>query len=188
MIFFSTCLLVFQKLRAAGRPRLLIALRLLSAQHRQAITPPLPPAPPSSSLLLSVALFVLARAVLKNSKFSSSFVSPPPPKMRRLSPIRRCFLSLARSKITEKSLGVFWRHRSYSVSDSLIRRFCKMNCPHRINGPLNAAGAFRHCKKRRGCVKKNAYNTYWGWLQVLLGFFAQDRRIVWILQGTCVRK
>lgn len=44
----------FQKRGAVGRPRLLIALRLLSAQHRQAITPPPPPLRLSPSLSLSV--------------------------------------------------------------------------------------------------------------------------------------
>lgn len=34
-----------------------------------------------------------------------------------------------------------------------------MNCPHRINGPLNAAGAFYHCKQGKG-GKKTAYNKY----------------------------
>lgn len=34
-----------------------------------------------------------------------------------------------------------------------------MNCPHRINGPLNAAGAFYHCKQGKG-GEKTAYNKY----------------------------
>lgn len=35
-----------------------------------------------------------------------------------------------------------------------------MNCPHRINGPLNAAGAFYHCKQEKGGGGVAAYNTY----------------------------
>lgn len=36
-----------------------------------------------------------------------------------------------------------------------------MNCPHRINGPLNAAAAHRHCKQGKGRgKKKRAYNKY----------------------------
>lgn len=125
-----------------------------------------------------------------------------------LSPIRRCFLSLC-SKITNKSLGLFWRHCSYCVSDSLIRRLSKMNCPHRINGPLNAAGVFCHCKRggKRGQQKnknKTAYNKYSVHAAEVLGFITgvegkidgiflkcQCHKNVWVLgfevpRGACL--
>lgn len=46
-----------------------------------------------------------------------------------------------------------------------------MNCPNRINGPLNAAGAFRCCKQEKsGGLKKTAYNNYRVDIAELLGF------------------
>lgn len=49
-----------------------------------------------------------------------------------------------------------------------------MNCPHRINGPLNAAGAFLHCKQAK--VGGNAYNKYRVHFAELLGFITNVER------------
>lgn len=64
--FFSTCLW-FCGAQTAARPRLLIALRLLSAQHRQAITPPPPLLPVCRSVGTAAPYFITfgsARTVL----------------------------------------------------------------------------------------------------------------------------
>lgn len=47
--------LAVAKHRAVGRPHILIALRLLSSQHRQAISPPPPPLLSLAPLPVSVA-------------------------------------------------------------------------------------------------------------------------------------
>lgn len=50
-----------------------------------------------------------------------------------------------------------------------------MNCPHRINGPLNAAGAFRHCKqggKKKGRVG-GGYNQPSVHIAEVLGFITE---------------
>lgn len=76
-----------------------------------------------------------------------------------------------------------------------------MNCPHRINGPLNAAGAFRHCKQRGGREEggKTAYNNIGAHVADLLGFITEaggridgfllrsrcpKKKDVWVLEGS----